>query len=230
MTTKARDIINSRYNDNWRESRYGSTRSTLFGKFYERVLRKWLEENRHCTLVRWQDSAVHKPRIYWRNVSFEGSDFSHEPSLKEQMSQALRQKASHCTPDGVFVKENRFYVWEAKNWPLYPEQGPRSQILSYLASNPWVLARRFDFSGIQYEISGFWFSFWCNEEVDESEIRKVEQVINSIIGTARLEIILTEKILDDCIINQYPWYLKIIRQEKENVEQFFNQLLGQSQT
>jgi hypothetical protein len=42
MTTKARDIINSRYHDNWRESRYGSTRSTLFGKFYERVLRKWL--------------------------------------------------------------------------------------------------------------------------------------------------------------------------------------------
>jgi len=224
MTAKARDIINSRYNDNWRESRYGSTRSTLFGRFYERILRTWFEEKRYCTLVRWQDSAVHKPRIYWRNISLEGFDFSQEPSLKEKISQALRQKTSHCTPDGLFEREGRFYVWEAKNWPLYPEQGPSSQILTYMASNPWVLARRFDFRDIQQEISGFWFSYWCNKEGDEIEIQKVEQRINSIIGSKRLEIVLTDRILDDCITNQYPWYQEIIRQERENVEQFFDQL------
>jgi len=226
MAAKARDIINSRHNFNWKESRYGSTRSTLFGKFYERILRGWLEEKRHSTLVRWQDSAVHKPRIYWRNVSVDGFDFSQQQGLKEQMAESLRQKASHCTPDGVFEKERRFYIWEAKNWPLYPEKGPRSQILTYLASNPWVLARTFNFSGIQYKISGFWFSYWCNKEEDEIEIQEVEQIINSIIGSGRLEIIPTDRILGDCITNQYPWYIEIIEQERENVEQFFDQLLG----
>jgi hypothetical protein len=226
MVTKARDIINSRYNDNWIESRYGSTRSTLFGKFYERILREWLEEKKHCTLMRWQNTAIHKPRIYWRNVSTKGFNFSRQPKLKERMAKALGQKTSHCTPDGVFEKEGRFYIWEAKNWPLYPEKGPRDQILTYFASTPWVLARIFDFSGSQREISGFWFSYWCNSEQDEEEIRKVEQEMNSIIGSERLEIIPTDRILDDCITNRYQWYLKIIKQEKENVEQFCDQLLG----
>ena len=229
MATKARDIISSRYN--CIESLYGSTRSTLFGKFYERILREWLEKNKCCNLERWENSgAVHKPRIYWRNVSVAGFNFAQQQKLMEQMSQALRQKASHCTPDGLFRKEKRFYVWEAKNWPLYPEKGPRSQILSYLASNPWVLARTFELSGIQYEISGFWFSYWCNTERDESEIKEVEQVINSIIGTGRFEIIPTDRIIDDCLTNQYPWYLGIIERERENIEQFFDQLLSQNQT
>lgn len=228
MATKARDIINSLYN--CRESTYGSTRSTLFGRFYERILRRWLEEKKRCTLVRWQNSTVHKPRIYWQNVSVGGFNFSQQQRLREQMTQALRQKASHCTPDGVFEKERRFYIWEAKNWPLYPEKGPRSQILTYLASNPWVLARTFDLSGIQHEISGFWFSYWCNKKGDEIETQEVEQVINSIIGIGRFEIIPTDRILDDCITNQYPWYLEIIKQERENVEQFFDQLLSQNQT
>lgn len=226
MATEARDIINSRYNCNWRESRYGSTRSTLFGKFYERILRRWLEERRQCTLARWQDSAVRKPRIYWRNVSVEGFDFSQQKRLGEQMAQSLRQKASHCTPDGVFKKEGRFYVWEAKNWPLYPEKGPRAQILAYFEANPWVLARTFDSGGIQHEISGFWFSYWCNKEGDEIEIQEVAQAINSVVGSDRLEIIPTDRVLDDCMTNRYPWYLEIVEQERENVEQFFDQLLG----
>jgi hypothetical protein len=228
MATKARDIINKRYDKT--ESKYGATRSTLFVKFYERILARWIEEKKHCALIRWANTGVHKPRIYWQNVSVGGFNFSQQQILREQMTRALRQKASHCTPDGVFEKERRFYVWEAKNWPLYPEKGPRSQILTYLASNPWVLARTFDLSGIQYEISGFWFSYWCNKKGDEIETQEVEQVINSIIGIGRFEIIPTDRILDDCITNQYPWYLEIIKQERENVEQFFDQLLSQNQT
>jgi|GEM_PF-1056391 len=229
MTTKAREVINKSYNQR-EESLYGSTRSTLFGKFYERILREWLQKKKSCNLQLWEKTdVVHKPRIYWRSVSVEGFDFGEHQDLKSQMIQALAQKASHCTPDGLFSKEGRFYVWEAKNWPLYPEKGPMSQILAYFASNPWILARALHLSGVQHEISGFWFSYWCNTARDEVEVQKIERVINSIIGTGRLEIIPTDAVLDDCITNQYPWYLKIIEQERDNIANFFDQLLGQNE-
>ncbi|MFW6105076.1 MAG: hypothetical protein ACOC7P_00680 [Chloroflexota bacterium] len=228
MATKARDIINKKYNRP--ESLYGSARSTLFGKFYERILGEWLQKKKCCNLQRWKNpNAVHKPRIYWQNVSVEGFNFGEQQDMKRQMIRALEQKTSHCTPDGVFNKEGKFYVWEAKNWPLYPEKGPKSQILAYFASNPWVLARTLDLSGDQHDISGFWFSYWCNKERDEIEVQEVEQVINSIIGSARFEIIRTDAVLDDCITNQYPWYLKIIEEERDNIESFFDQLLGQNE-
>ena len=225
--TKARDILNASDNKNKEGIKYGSTRATLFGKFYERILVEWLEKERHCSAERWPSRQVRKPRIYWRNVSVEGFDFSGQEELRQQMVDSLRDKGSHCIPDGLFQKQGKYYVWEAKNWPLYPEKGPRSQILTYIGLNPWVLAKTFDLSGREFEISGLWFSYWCNKPEDEREIKEVERIVSTIVGEGRFEIILTDKALDDCITNQYLWYARIVEQEKGNVERFFSQLLGQ---
>lgn len=223
--TKARDILNASYNKE--ESKYGSTRSTLFGKFYERILVKWFEKKRYCRAVGWPGKRqVHKPRIYWKNLSVEGFDFSGAEELKQQMADSLKNKVSHCTPDGVFEKDGKFYIWEAKNWPLYPEKGPRQQILAYLANYPWILARTFDLSRSKYAVSGFWFSYWCNKPDDEREIEEVERTVSTIVGEGRFEIILTDRVLDDCIANQYPWYIEVVEQERANVAHFFEQLLG----
>jgi len=221
---RARDIISRQYDKP--ESKHGATRSTLFGKFYERILARWLEEKRLCTLRRWPDKRVNKPTIYWKEVSAEGLDFGEHEKLRVGMVFSLNSKVSHCTPDGVFEKDGQYYIWEAKNWPLYPEKGPKDQILNYMKLNPWVLANSFELQGAQYNISGFWFSYWSNSERDRDEIREAQRVINSIIGNGRLDIILTDEVLDDCIVSRYPWYTEIIEQEKADVEQFFRQLLG----
>jgi len=134
---KACDIISKKYNK--LESKYGSTRSTLFGKFYERIISK----------------------------------FSRDWLSKKEVEKSLKGKVSHCTLDGVFKKNTKFYIWEAKNWPLYPEKGPKPQIKRYLTTNPWIIAEKFDLSGKEYEISGFLFSFWYIRPKDKIEIEEV---------------------------------------------------------
>jgi len=158
---KACHIISKEYNKP--ESKYGATRSTLFGRFYERIISKWLEEREGYSLKRQSGGAVHKPRIYWKNIQIDNFDFSRDWLSKKEVEKSLKSKeskGSHCIPDGVFKKNTKFYIWEAKNWPLYPEKGPKHQIKRYLTTNPWIIAENFDLSGKEYEISGFLFSFW----------------------------------------------------------------------
>ncbi len=225
MTT-ANDIVNDIFSAKYNsrpESKYGSTRSTLFGKFYERVLSRWLEESKECSLRRWPNKAVHKPRIYWSKISLDSFDFSAQEEVRRQIDKS-KEGRNYCTPDGVFEKNTRFYLWEAKNWPLYPEKGPKTQIWNYLITNPWVFSKKFELGGHEEEISGFWFSYWWIEEHDK---KKIEKMVNSIIGEGKFEIICTKEILRDCIVNQYNWYIEIIKQEKANVDSFFKQLLGE---
>lgn len=132
-------------------------------------------------------------------------------------------KRSHCTPDGFFIRDGKSYVWEAKNWPLYPENGPEQQIWKYLSNNPWILATSANLSSSEKEISGFLFSFWNIPSITRA---RIEEQVNQIIGMGKFEIILTCDIIDDCIKEQYVWYRQIIEQEKENVGKFFIQLLG----
>jgi hypothetical protein len=205
------------------ERKYGATRSTLFGRFYERLVARWLEENEGFKLARHPDGAPHKPRIYWKTIDPAHFDFAQEDEFRAGLDQILKSNKSHCTPDGLFGKDNNWYLWEAKNWPLYPEAGPKQQILKYLSSNPWVLAKTCVMEG-QKGISGFLFSFWDMK----SEIKTcIESRINRLVGNGKMRIVLTKSILDDYVQKQYNWYQEIIRQEQGNVVCFFNQLLGQ---
>jgi len=211
------------------ESKYASTRSTLFGKFYERIVSNWLEEKRGYSLQRWPDKSTHKPRIYWGRIYINSFNFSAYGILKTRFVDSLqdlrRKHASHCTPDGLFQMGERFYIWEAKHWPLYPEPGGHeAQILNYLVRNPWILATEFDLSGTVRRIDGFLFSWWDIKPPQKKA--ELEKTINDIIGKNKFEIILTRDILQDCIDEQYDWYRKIVAEEKDNVDRFFGQLLG----
>lgn len=221
---KASDIISNKYNRP--ESKYGSTRSTLFGKFYERIISKWLEEMGY-SLERWRSGAVHKPRIYWKSISLDMFDFSGGWFSREEVEESLetlKSERRYCTLDGVFKRSGEFYIWEAKNWPLFPEKGPKPQIKKYLTAYPWIFAKKFDLSGKEYEISGFLFSFWYMTPEDK---REIEEGVNRIIGENRFKIILTRELLDECINEQYDWYREIIKQERANIYEFFDQLLGE---
>ncbi|MFQ5964278.1 MAG: hypothetical protein ACE5KZ_08350 [Candidatus Scalinduaceae bacterium] len=222
---RACDIINKKYNK--LESKYGSTRSTLFGRFYEKIISKWLEEREKYTLERWPNNkVVRKPRIYWNNIFLDNFNFSKDWFVRDEVEESLnflKNKKSHCTLDGTFKKNDKFYIWEAKNWPLYPEKGPKHQIRKYLTNNPWIFDKKFDIGGKNYEISGFLFSFWNMELKDKTEI---EEGVNQIIGENKFKIILTQAILDDCLGKQYDWYREIIKEEKANIDDFFDQLLS----
>jgi len=229
MQVKARDVFFLK-SENVDESNYGSTQATLFGKFYERIVSKWIELEKGCKREPSDstESKIHKPRVYWNSIRTDDFDFAEHQDLKEGMAGALKKLKSHCTPDGAFTKDGKWYVWEAKNWPLYPQNGSKNQILDYLTDHPWVLAHELELCRVKYPIAGFWFSFWCRDTDEEEEIREAEQVIKSIVGTDRFEIILTDKILDACIDNpemeRYAWYPTIIDQERQHVEGFFNRL------
>jgi hypothetical protein len=209
--------------DNRPESRYGSTRSTLFGKFYERIIANWLEKEKDYELKRRPNRAVHKPRIYWNKISLDNFNFAEESTFETKAEKFLHGHRSHCTPDGLFERRGKSYIWEAKNWPLYPEKGPESQIWNYFSNNPWILARTFDYEGNELEISGFLFSFW---DMEIPVKKRIENKVNKIIGENKFEIILTKEIMKACIHNKYDWYVQIIDQEKNNIDKFFDQLLG----
>jgi len=222
MTT-AHELFNPKLNKP--ESKYGSTRSTLFGKFYERIISTWLERKAGYVLERWKNGSVRKPRIYWNTIPLNAFDLSGEENLEARVKRLLLSKKSHCTPDGLFTKNGKFYIWEAKNWPLYPENGPESQIWNYLSDHPWIFAKLFDLGGNKENISGFLFSFWY---MDSSTKESIENRVNKIVGKNMFKIILNTEIIDDCIQHQYPWYVQIIEQERQNVISFFDQLLGRA--
>ena len=143
--------------------------------------------------------------------------------FENKVERLLQSGRSHCTPDGLFERGQKIYIWEAKHWPLYPEKGPESQIWNYFSDNPWILAQTCHQGGEAKEITGFLFSFW---DMDTSVKNRIEDRVNKIIGENRFKIVRTIEVIDDCIRNQYDWYKCIIGQEKTNVDEFFEQLLG----
>jgi hypothetical protein len=188
----ANEIISATLNKP--ESKYGGTRSTLFGRFYERLVARWLEENEGFKFARHSDGSPHKPRIYWKNINPRRFDFVEEEEIKASVEMALKTLKSHCTPDGVFTKDNQLYLWEAKNWPLYPEAGPAKQVIRYLFNNPWVLANTCVMGGQDREITGFFFSYWNIEPETKANI---ESRINRLVGRRELRIVLTAPILEN---------------------------------
>jgi len=66
------------------------------------------------------------------------------------------------------VKGEGYYIWEAKDWPLWSEgKKPIEQLREVLLSLPQILAEMAIHKGKQHEISGVLFSWWSKpEDVD----------------------------------------------------------------
>lgn len=190
-----------------------STRATLFGRFYENIIRKWLEVE--CRF------KVHagKPRIYWKE----------QPPLQiryrsERLKKLLnilednKQSKSHCTPDGLLEKDGKYFIWQAKNWPKWPEP-----IESVLWSSPWLLAQKVNYRGTKLDVDGIVFSWWSRPQNEALLLANVRMLIFPL----SFDVYYTREILNECIEKQPKWYRSLIEEQRHDIEGFFLELLGE---
>ncbi|MEO0126811.1 MAG: hypothetical protein ABIL44_03560 [candidate division WOR-3 bacterium] len=193
-------------------------KSILFGKFYEKIVSGWLKERGGFT------TFDGKPRIYWEDVEF-AQGISGLVSKLNMILKKCRNENQFCTPDGFMEKDGKYYVWEAKNWPLWSEdKKPLNQLTDLLYSMPLILATKAIYRTKEYEVSGILFSWWSKPDGVEYLLKE----INGLIAPRTFEIFYTADILEDCIKNKYPWYLQIVKEEKEKIDELFRDLKGDS--
>jgi hypothetical protein len=191
-------------------------KSTLFGKFYEGIVLGWLRENKHFI------PADGKPRIYWQDLKPVRKNNQSASKLNETLHKYKAEKM-FCTPDGLLQKEDKYYIWEAKNWPLWKEGKTEfNQLRDVLLSLPQILAKKAYYRTEKKAIHGFLFSWW-SKPVGADALSKE---IGSLIAPRSFEIFYTKHVLEDCIEKQYPWYLRIIDKERISVDKFFEDLIG----
>lgn len=201
-------------------------KSTLFGKFYEKIVSAWLDEKKGF------EHLKGKPRIYWEYVKFVEGDG--DPALKyNDVLKKNKNEKQFCTPDGIFKKDEKFYIWEAKNWPNWEEarkgKKPLDQLRDVLFSLPFILAARADYRTKIYNIDGILFSWWSKPEGSTpEELESLLINVRALIAPRTFELFYTADVLDECITNQYPWYLEIIKEERARIDTLFKDLLGQA--
>ncbi len=192
-------------------------KSTLFGKFYEKILLHWLEEKKGFIPL---DG---KPRVYWKDVEVNQKDNSSTRKFNEALER-IKKERQFCTPDGLLKKGEEYHIWEAKNWPLWSEgKEPVDQVRDILFSVPLILTTKAVHRTKEYKVSGFIFSWWSQPKGVELLLMK----INILIAPRTSEMFYTANVIEECIKNKYPWYLQIIREEKARISEFFEDLLGQ---
>lgn len=87
---------------------------------------------------------------------------------------------------------------------------------------PLILATKAVYRKKEYEVHGIIFSWWSKPKGVESLLKE----INSLIAPRTFEMFYTADILEECIENQYPWYLRITRNEEGRIDELFRDLLG----
>ena len=195
-----------------------SIRSTLFGKFYEGIIAKWLQEHDKYILI---DG---KPCVYWVNTKslYNASDKAFQQRINSALKKK-KQKNVRTNSDGFFTKASNNYLWEAKNWAKWSEgKTVYNQVLDLLSSSPWLLAKEVKHNGEFKAVNGILFSWW--QKFDR--YHDIEKQISSNIRIP-FKFYFTSKIIDDCRIEKYDWYLKLINEQKENIDDFFKELLGE---
>jgi hypothetical protein len=191
-------------------------KSTLFGKFYEGIVLGWLKENKHFT------PSDGKPRIYWKDLEPISGDSQDAIKLNKSLAKYKAEK-QFCTPDGLLQKEDKSYIWEAKNWPHWKEGKTEfNQLKDVLLSLPQMLATEADYKKEKKTVHGFLFSWWSEPMGANALIEE----IRTLIAPRSFEIFYTKPMLEDCIEKLYPWYVQIVDKEKLSVEKFFKDLLG----
>jgi len=195
-----------------------SIRSTLFGKFYEGIIAKWLEEKEGYKHLQG------KPCVYWKNTQplLNPSNDAFIDSLNKSLEQK-RNNNIRTNSDGLFEKDGGFYLWEAKHWAKWNEGKPiEKQVEDLLSNSPWLLAKNVKHNGQDKKINGILFSWWQRFEGYE----KLQQDISRRIRLP-FKFYFTSDIIDDCRRNKYHWYQKLINEQKENIDEFFRELLGE---
>jgi hypothetical protein len=93
----------------------GGMRAFLFSQFYEDLLRQYFNNNEY-------NVYQGKPKIHWNKIEIPSTIHGENCLKLVNRLKKLQQKSSHCIPDGLFVRNGQYFVWEAKNWvqELYP--------------------------------------------------------------------------------------------------------------
>jgi len=193
-------------------------KATLFGKFYEKIVSRWLKEKEGFR------AFGGKPRIYWKDVKYAKGNSKSVSKLNGILKKYKKEK-QFCTPDGFMEKDGKYYVWEAKNWPLWTEgKKPLEQLRDLLLSMPLILATEVVHRTEEKSIAGILFSWWSKPDDVESLLREIEDLIKP----RTFKIFYTADILEDCIKNKYCWYLQIVQEEKAKIDELFRDLQGGS--
>jgi len=191
-----------------------SVKATLFGKFYEKILLRWLKEKKGFTIF---DG---KPRVYWKDIEFSQKGNELTWKLTEALSKYKNNK-QFCTPDGFLQRDSNYYIWEAKNWPHWSEgKKPLVQLRDVLSSTPLILSTKAVYRGKPYNLDGILFSWWSKPEGANA----LSEEINQLISPRSFEIFFTADILTDCIAQKFSWYIEIIKEEKIRIDEFFRDL------
>ena len=195
-----------------------SIRSTLFGKFYEGIIAKWLQEN---------EGYIHqkgKPCVYWKETDHIKNSLKN--SFVDKINNALKKKKENnirTNSDGLFKKNNCYYLWEAKHWAKWNEgKSIGTQVWDLLSNSPWILAKKVKHGSEFKDIKGILFSWW--QEFNEYE--EMEKITTQIINVP-FKFYFTSNIIDDCRKKKYGWYQKLIEEQKENIDEFFEELFGE---
>jgi hypothetical protein len=196
-----------------------STKATLFGRFYEHIVSKWLVENRgyvHCE---------GKPRVFWNSIGLINRDGIPAKKLNEILKKYQSEKL-RCIPDGIFKQNEKYYIWEAKNWTYTDGKEPVDQLKDLLFSMPLINTTKAIYKTQPYDVDGILFSWWLKPEGKDEEVESLLREIRDLIEPRTFDIFYTGDILVECIREQYPWYLEIIKEEEARINGFFKDLRG----
>ncbi len=136
-----------------------ATKATLFGRFYERIVREWLRN------IEGFDVLDGKPRVYWKDVDFNGNGRIETAKILDTYLKDKKENNKYCMPDGLLSKSGKFYLWEAKNWHRWSEgKDPATQLMDVISSLPQILATKCIYQKQEYKIDGFIFSWWKSQK------------------------------------------------------------------
>lgn len=193
-----------------------SIRSTWFGKFYEGIVASWLQEFEG---YRFQKG---KPCVYWIDTPPLDSPTT---DLGESLNIALQNKRKnvHSNSDGLFEKNEKYYLWEAKNWAKWNEgKSLQKQVRDLLGNSPWLLAKQVKHNGHIRPIDGILFSWWQRFEGCDELAKEITNTIDM-----PFAFYFTSEIVEDCRKNKYTWYNELIEEQKRNIDVFTKGLLGE---
>jgi len=190
----------------------GGMRVFLFAKFYEDLLRSYFAHKGYNVLPG-------KPQIFWNKTPLPPKPLSPNHTRLINRLKDLQANAQYAIPDGLFVRNSAYYLWEAKNWiqELYP-----APFADRVWDFAWLLAKKARYRGHDYPLAGFLISWWEREEGMEDTLSELRNYVSP----QTVDVIITKEVLEECIREQYDWYQDLIAEKRENIEQFFDILLG----
>jgi len=118
----------------------------------------------------------------------------------------------------LLEKDGNYFIWEAKNWPLWPEK-----MEDVLSSTPFLLIDKATYKKRKLKVDGIIFSWWDKPVNEEDVLQSLRECVSPKI----FKIYYTKEILEECIKKLPEWYVKIIENHKTDVISFFQQLLGE---